>query len=126
MSRLLLAALAGGLAGTLMRYLTGLWLVARYPRHFFLATLVVNLAGCLIIGYLHGFFVLRPELPGAGLWRAGLMLGFLGALTTFSSFSLDTLRLLENGQVLLAMGYLLLTVTGGLLACWAGLLLARL
>ena len=58
--------------------------------------------------------------------RAGLMVGFLGGLTTFSSFSLDTLRLLENGQAPVAIGYAAISVLGGLLATWAGLTLTKL
>ncbi len=58
--------------------------------------------------------------------RGALIIGFLGALTTFSSFSLDALRLLESGQIAIAFGYLASSVLGGLLAAWAGLALARL
>jgi protein CrcB len=81
-------------------------------------TLAVNLVGCLLIGVLYGLLI-RPEVPIEV--RAGLMVGFLGGLTTFSSFSLDTVRLLESGQVPLALGYAAISVFGGLLATWAGL-----
>lgn len=118
-----LLVIGGGVLGTLMRYGTALWVASYWPRQAYLATLLVNLAGCLAIGYLHGFFLARPELPPE--WRAGLIIGMLGALTTFSSFSLDTLRLLDNGQVLTGLAYLLLSVLGGLLAVWCGLSLAR-
>lgn len=124
MIRLILAVSAGGLVGTLLRFATASWISANWPRHFYTATLAVNIVGCLLIGYLYGLFLLRPDVPIE--LRAGLMVGFLGGLTTFSSFSLDTLRLLESGQVPLALGYAAITVFGGLLATWAGLSLTKL
>lgn len=124
MIRLILAVSAGGLVGTLLRFATASWISANWPRHFYTATLAVNIIGCLLIGYLYGLFLLRPDVPIE--LRAGLMVGFLGGLTTFSSFSLDTLRLLESGQVPLALGYAAISVFGGLLATWAGLSLTKL
>lgn len=124
MIRLILAVAVGGAAGTLVRFATGNWIAANWPQHFSLGTFLVNIVGCLLIGLLYGFFLMRPELPIE--LRAGLIVGFLGGLTTFSSFSLDTLRLLESGQVPLALGYAALSVFGGLLATWAGLLLTKL
>lgn len=124
MFKTVLAVVCGGVLGTLLRYAASLWAGAHFPQRAYLATLALNILGCLVIGYLHGLFLLRPELPDA--LRLGLMLGLLGALTTFSSFSLDTLRLLEAGQFLIALTYLLVSVCGGLLAAWGGLLLSRL
>ncbi|MBD9483860.1 fluoride efflux transporter CrcB [Pseudomonas sp. PDM14] len=118
-----LAVAAGGVVGTLMRFAAGNWVTAHYPQHFYGATLAVNIVGCLLIGYLYGAFLLRPEIPLEV--RAGLIVGFLGGLTTFSSFSLDTLRLLESGQAPIAIGYAVLSVLGGLLATWAGLALTK-
>ncbi|MFC0711334.1 fluoride efflux transporter CrcB [Azorhizophilus paspali] len=119
-----LAVAAGGALGCLLRFATSNWISVHWPQHFYAATLAVNIAGCLLIGYLYGQFLLRPEVPLA--LRAGLIAGFLGGLTTFSSFSLDTLRLLESGQAPLAFGYLAFSVLGGLLATWAGLILTKL
>jgi CrcB protein len=124
MIRLILAVAFGGAVGTLVRFATGTWIAANWPQHFSLGTFLVNIVGCLLIGLLYGFFLMRPELPIE--LRAGLIVGFLGGLTTFSSFSLDTLRLLESGQLPLALGYAALSVFGGLLATWAGLLLTKL
>ncbi|MGL4315143.1 MAG: fluoride efflux transporter CrcB [Pseudomonas sp.] len=119
-----IAVALGGMAGTLLRFATGNWVSANWPQHFYGATLAVNIVGCLLIGYLYGLFMLRPEIPLE--LRAGLMVGFLGGLTTFSSFSLDTLRLLESGQAPMAIGYAAVSVLGGLLATWAGLTLTKL
>lgn len=121
---LVLSVAAGGATGTLLRFATANWVNAHWPQYFYTATLAVNIVGCLLIGYLYGLFLLRPEVPLE--LRAGLIVGFLGGLTTFSSFSLDTLRLLDSGQVPLAFGYVALSVLGGLLATWAGLSFTKL
>ncbi|KIU53024.1 MULTISPECIES: fluoride efflux transporter CrcB [Pseudomonas] len=123
MIALVAAVSAGGIAGTLLRFAAGNWVNAHWPRHFYLGTLAVNLIGCLLIGLLYGLFLHRPLVPVE--LRAGLIVGFLGGLTTFSSFSMDTVRLLESGQAPLAFGYASLSVVGGLLATWAGLSLTK-
>jgi CrcB protein len=119
----IIAVTLGGIVGTLLRFATGTWVTAHWPRFFYAGTLAVNIVGCLLIGYLYGLFMIRPEIPVE--LRAGLMVGFLGGLTTFSSFSLDTVRLLESGQGLVAVGYCAISVFGGLLATWAGLALTK-
>ncbi|MCG6542618.1 fluoride efflux transporter CrcB [Pseudomonas sp. KSR10] len=124
MIRMVLAVVTGGVVGTLIRFGVATWVSAHWPRHFYVATLAVNLLGCLLIGYLYAFFLARPDISPE--LRGGLIIGFLGALTTFSSFSLDGLRLLESGQLATAFGYIGASVLGGLLAAWAGLALARL
>lgn len=124
MIRMAFAVACGGVIGTLLRFALATWVSAQWPRHFYLATLAVNLLGCLLIGYLYATFLARPDISPE--LRGALIIGFLGALTTFSSFSLDALRLLESGQLATAFAYVGGSVLGGLLAAWAGLAVARL
>lgn len=124
MIRMALAVGGAGVVGTLIRFALSSWVSTHWPRQFYLATLVINLVGCLLIGYLYALFLARPDLSPE--LRSALIIGFLGALTTFSSFSLDGLRLIESGQIMTAIGYVLTSVLGGLFAAWAGLSLGRL
>lgn len=119
----LLAIALGGAAGALVRFAISFGLGVVWPAGFPLGTFIVNLLGCLAIGILYGLWLNRPEL--SPLLQQGLMVGFLGAFTTFSTFSLDAWRLAENGQSLLALGYILLSVCLCLTATWAGLMLTR-
>lgn len=123
MMQIVLAVAAGGAAGSVLRFLANAWVVAHWPRHYYLATLAVNLIGCLLIGVLSALFLARTDLPLA--LRTGLITGVLGGLTTFSSFSLEVVRLFENGQPGVAIAYLLSSLLGGLLAAWGGMLLVR-
>ena len=124
MIQVALAVATGGAIGSVLRFLTSTWVVAQWPRHYYLATFAVNVVGCFLIGFLSAYFLLRSDLPL--VLRTGLMVGVLGGLTTFSSFSLEVLHLLEAGQFAVASSYLLGSVLGGLLAAWLGMTLARL
>ena len=124
MIRVALAVAVGGATGSVLRFLASSWVAAHWPRHFYLGTSVVNLVGCLLIGLLSGLFLTRTELPLE--LRMGLITGLLGGFTTFSSFSLELLKLIEGGRIYEAAGYLLCSILGGLLAAWGGLALARL
>lgn len=123
MIKILMAVALGGALGSCLRFLTSAWVTAHWPRHYYLATFSVNLLGCFAIGALSALFLLRTDLPLA--LRTGLTVGVLGGLTTFSSFSLEVLRLVESGQSGTAMAYLFGSVAGGLLAAWAGMSLVR-
>ncbi len=123
MSATLLVIALGGALGAIARFGVSHGVALFWPNLFPLGTLLVNLLGSLSIGILFGLWLKRPELPA--LLQQGLLIGFLGAFTTFSSFSLDTLRLMENGESLIALGYVLLSVCLCLLATWAGLMLTR-
>ena len=87
----------GGALGATLRYLVGLGLEQRLGSGFPFGTLTVNLVGCLLIGLLAALFVDATE--GREQLRLFLIVGCLGGFTTFSSFGLDTLRLLQDGAV---------------------------
>ncbi|MEJ6655323.1 MAG: fluoride efflux transporter CrcB [Pseudomonas sp.] len=123
MMQTVLVIALGGALGALSRAGLASAVQLLWPGTFPLATFIINLLGCLAIGVLYGLWLNRPEL--SPLLQQGLMIGFLGAFTTFSTFSLDAWRLLENGQSLLALGYVLLSVCLCLIATWAGLMLTR-
>lgn len=124
MIRVMLAVAAGGAAGSVLRFLVSGWVAGNWPRHFYLGTFAVNVMGCLLIGVLSGLFLTRTDMPLE--LRGGLITGVLGGFTTFSSFSLEIMKLIEGGRAAEALGYLALSIIGGLLAAWAGLSLARL
>ncbi|CAN7580409.1 fluoride efflux transporter CrcB [Pseudomonas sp. LjRoot71] len=124
MIRVVLAVALGGAVGSVLRFLTGSWVVSQWPRHFYLGTFTVNILGCLLIGLLSGLFLLRSDLPIE--LRSGLIIGVLGGFTTFSSFSLEVLKLFESGRLNEAFAYLLCSILGGVLAVWGGFALARL
>ena len=114
----------GGAAGALTRYGMGLWITALNARFawaaFPLATLIINVSGSLLLGAL-------LTLVGRGLWppelRLALGVGFLGAYTTFSTFSVDLDSLLLRGEWGRALLYLLGNVGLGMAAALAGRLL---
>ncbi|MFA7331911.1 MAG: CrcB family protein [Candidatus Delongbacteria bacterium] len=123
MTKLLLLAGAGAL-GTLARYgLAGL-VQQQAGTRFPWGTLTVNLLGCLLFGFLWGLMDQRLLLPPG--WRAPLLIGFLGAFTTFSTWIFESGQFLQGGQWLAAGANLLLPPLVGLLSLALGLGLARL
>jgi CrcB protein len=113
----------GGAAGALLRFGMSNATHALLGRDFPYGTLMVNVIGSLTMGFLYVFFVERmdvsPEI------RAALLIGLLGAFTTFSTFSIETLNLIEAGEQLKALANILLSVTLSILACWIGLVVGR-
>jgi CrcB protein len=112
----------GGAAGTGARYLIAVWSAQRLGSAFPYGTLIVNLAGCFVIaGLMHAALTLgwSPTV------RAAITIGFIGGLTTYSSFNYETTRLFEEGAAATAAVNLALTVLGGFAAGWLGLLAAR-
>ena len=114
---------AGGAAGAVSRYLVDSAILDRFAGAFPIGILVVNVSGAFAVGLLAALIVDRGVLP-ADL-RAPLMVGFLGAYTTFSTLMVDSWRLIEDGLPLLALGNLVGSVAIGLVAVVAGLWLGR-
>jgi CrcB protein len=113
-----------GAAGTLARYgLQGL-VQQRSGGTFPLGTLVVNLLGCLLLGGVAEYGFQHLTLPPD--WRVGITVGFFGAFTTFSSFSYETARMLEDGAWPTAALYITLSLVGGLLLMMFGMRLGEL
>ena len=121
MTRLLWICLAGA-AGTAARYLVALWAAERLGTVFPYGTLIVNIAGCFVIAALMQASLV---LGWPATLRAALTIGFVGGFTTYSSFNYETMRLIEEGAPATAFANVGLTLVGGALAGWFGLLLAR-
>lgn len=110
--------MCGGALGTGLRYVISTRLNGASTHGLPTGTLTVNLLGCLAIGFLATFLSeasgVRPEL------RWALTVGFLGGFTTFSSFGMETLTLLQNGRMGTALSYVLISNVAGLALAWVG------
>lgn len=114
----------GGAMGAISRYLVYEAAIVWAKNSWLpLGTITVNISGCFIIGLLGGLAetraVFSPDM------RALVFIGFLGGFTTFSTFGFETFFFIRNGQPLMALANVLLQVTAGLAAVWAGLSLSR-
>ncbi|WP_417550830.1 fluoride efflux transporter CrcB [Methylophaga sp.] len=119
----LFAIAVGGAVGALLRFAMSNGVYKLFGRDFPYGTLAVNVLGSLLIGVL--FILLIEKLAVAAEWRAGLLVGVLGAFTTFSTFSLETFTLMENGAFLKAGLNVFLSVVLCLAATWLGIGLGR-
>lgn len=112
-----LAVGLGGSLGALARYATALAMTRYASGAFPLGTFVANLLGCLLFGVIRGVMerhAISPVLAGA------VTTGFLGAYTTFSTFSFETMSLLREGHLRLATGYVVASVVLGVGLAWLG------
>jgi CrcB protein len=118
-----IAIAAGGAAGALLRYWVSNGVHAVLGRGFPYGTLTVNVVGSLLMGFLYIWLIER--LASGPVLRAFLLIGVLGAFTTFSTFSVETLNLVESGQLGKAILNVLISVVVCIAAAGLGILLAR-
>ena len=123
MNQLIVIAI-GGAFGAVMRFLVSSGLYQWIGRGFPYGTLLVNVIGSFLIGLLSETLVLQ-RVTIALDYRAGILVGFIGAFTTFSTFSLETFYLIEQGQFSKAALNIMISVSSCLVAVWVGLLCGR-
>ena len=121
MNRYLLISL-GAILGANARYLTGVWAAERFGPNFPYGTLLVNASGSFVLGFL--IAALEGRLPLPSDLRFFLGVGFLGAFTTFSSFSVESLLLLRSGELGAGIANILVNNIAGLGAALLGFWLA--
>ena len=118
-----LAIAGGGAIGALLRFWMSTGVYNLLGRTFPYGTLAVNVLGSLLMGFLYVMLIDKLALGPA--WRAALLVGLLGAFTTFSTFSIETLNLVEEGELIKAMLNILVSVVLCLFAAWIGVLAGR-
>lgn len=114
--------LAGGF-GALLRYLIGRSAINLGWTGLPFGTLTANLVGCFLIGFLSWMLIHRWQLSQEV--QVVVITGFLGGFTTFSAFSLETVKMLEQGEPYYVIGYVLMKVVLCISVCFAGLWLAK-
>lgn len=119
-----LAIALGAIAGALTRYYFSMWLAKRLGSEFPYSTLVVNVTGCLVMGFF-ATLTLEKLVTVSTELRLLVAVGFLGSYTTFSTYSLDSLYLLRDRHPNVALLYLLGSAAVGIFSAYLGSLLAR-
>lgn len=119
--KIVLIILGGGI-GSLARYSVSGWVHGKYAGVFPLGTLTVNLVGSFLIGVLWALFESATMSPAL---RVFLFIGILGGFTTFSTYSLETLSLVRDGEVRTALLNILVNNVGGILLAFAGFVCTR-
>ena len=114
---------AGGALGAVSRYGMSSGVYSLLGRSFPYGTLVVNIIGSLLMGFLYVLLVERMNVSAE--FRALLLIGFLGSFTTFSTFSMETLTLIQQAEMLKAALNMFISLFVCLLATWLGLIVAR-
>jgi len=118
-----LLVFAGGGLGSLLRYQLGRFINQTYLSAFPMATLVINMLACFLLGLILGYLNSQEHQNQAA--KLLLAVGFCGGFSTFSTFSYETLTLIREGQTTLALGNVFISVILGLAATFIGLVLVK-
>lgn len=113
----------GSAAGGAARYLLGTFVQARFGAGFPVGTLVVNISGAFLLGFIFTYALATPAVSPE--LRGFLTTGICGGYTTFSTFSYETMMLVEDGELARAAIYVILSVSIALLGVWLGVALGR-
>lgn len=108
----------GGALGALSRYLVSTWIYNKSQQVFPYGTFTVNIVGCFLLGFVYTLTLERSLISPQV--RMMISVGFLGAFTTFSTFSLETMNILKEGNLIVAILNIGLSVVLGLFAVWIG------
>ncbi|MGL4476539.1 MAG: fluoride efflux transporter CrcB [Shewanella sp.] len=116
----------GGGIGTVIRWLVGKWVAARFSSSFPIATFGLNITGAFVIAFLSVLMSIHWQSRFGEPLNAFIITGILGGYTTFSSMQMDALKYVEAGHMAKALGYLLLSTVAGVMAAFLGIALASL
>ena len=112
----------GGFLGAIARYALGTYIGGRYGLRFPLGTFVINVSGSFLIGLI---LTLLARTTASAYWRYLIPIGFIGAYTTFSTFEYETLRAIQEGQLMTGFLNVALSLVVGFIAVWVGAELGR-
>ncbi|MBE9568735.1 MAG: fluoride efflux transporter CrcB [Proteobacteria bacterium] len=123
MIKTLVLIAVGGAFGATLRFLSQATVYELFGRSFPFGTLFVNVVGSFLMGLMSIFLVEKFNLSAE--WHLAILVGVLGSFTTFSTFSIETLVLFEQGDLIKAMSNILLSVIVCITAVWAGAYIAK-
>ena len=112
----------GGFLGAIARYALGTYIGGRYGVRFPLGTFVINVSGSFLIGLI---LTLLARTTASAYCRYLIPIGFIGAYTTFSTFEYETLRAIQDGQLMTGFLNIALSLVIGFIAVWAGAAIGR-